>query len=345
MQRLIVTCLIMCAAFGLLVGCGRSSATNGMSTTLILGAYSTPSAVYAKLIPLFQAQWKQQAGQTVTFQQSYQGSGAQARAIINGFQADVAALSVAPDIDAIATAGLITHDWTATSTKGIVSSSVVAFAVRKGNPKDIHDWADLARPGIEVLTPNPQTSGGAQWNILALYGAALRGEVSGVAKGDPTAAFTFLKAVLKNVKVMDKDARTSITTFDQGVGDVAITYESEVLIAQQAGVTDDLVLPTSTILIQTPAAVVDANVDRHGTRAVSEAFLAFLTTATAQQVFADAGYRPVTAPTAARAVSSQYPALPDLWTVDALGGWTAAAASYFGPNGIYTRAISAVQGS
>jgi sulfate/thiosulfate transport system substrate-binding protein len=225
----------------------------------------------------------------------------------------------------------------------MVSESIVAFAVRKGNPKGIHDWADLARPGLQILTPNPATSGGAQWNILALYGAALRGEVRGVPKGNSTAATNFLKAVLKNVTVMDKDAQTSIATFEQGVGDVAITYESGVLTAQQAGKDDELVIPTSTILIQTPVAVVDTYVDRHATRKVAEAFVSFLTSAQAQQVFADAGYRPLDTGVAT-ATASKFPSVSDLWTIDYLGGWTTAKSRYFGSSGIYTQAINAVQG-
>src|SRR5690349_9648114 len=197
---------------------------NGGPNTIVLGAYSTPREAYGKLIPIFKDQWKKQTGQDVTFQESYQGSGAQARAIAQGFEADVAALSLEADINQITKAGLITHDWKTGTYKGMVSDSVVSFAVRKGNPKGIKDWADLAKDGMQVLTPNPKTSGGAQWNILALYGAAKRGFIQGVAKDDDAAATAFLKSVLKNVVALDKDARTSITNFEKGVGDVAITY-------------------------------------------------------------------------------------------------------------------------
>ncbi len=344
MKRIVTGMLAACVALALFCGCGNSATAHGGTVKLILGAYSTPRVVYARLIPTFEAQWKQQTGQTVVFEQSYLGSGAQSRAIINGFQADVAALSLAPDVNAIAKAGLITHDWTNTPTKGMVSTSIVAFAVRKGNPKGIHDWADLARPGVQILTPDPKSSGGAQWNILALYGAALRGHVRGVAQGDANGAFNFLKAVLKNVTAMDKDAQTSLTNFEQGVGDVAITYESGVLAGQQAGQDYELVIPTSTILIQNPAAVVDAYANRHGTLRVANAFVTFLMSAQAQQVFAQNGYRPLDAGVA-RAVASTYPPVTDLWTIDYLGGWKTAASSFFGTTGIYIRAISAVQGA
>src|SRR3954463_6189303 len=177
---------------------------NGGPNTIVLGAYTTPREAYGKLIPIFKEQWKKQTGQDLTFQESYQGSGAQSRAIAEGFEADIAALSLEADITRIQKAGLITSDWKAGPSKGMISDSVVAFAVRKGNPKAIKDWADLAKPGLQVLTPNPKTSGGAQWNILALYGAAKRGFVDGVAKDDDAAATGFLKSVLKNVTVMDK---------------------------------------------------------------------------------------------------------------------------------------------
>src|SRR5215831_17195508 len=219
-QRVKLLALLLALA-SLLAACGgattggaesptAASVANGGPNTIVLGAYSTPREAYGKLIPLFKAQWKQQTGQDITFQESYQGSGAQARAIAEGFEADIAALSLEADIDRITKAGLITHDWKSAPHNGMVSDSIVAFAVRKGNPKGIKDWADLAKPGIQILTPNPKTSGGAQWNILALYGAAKRGFIEGVPKDDDAAATAFLKSVLKNVTVLDKDARSSI---------------------------------------------------------------------------------------------------------------------------------------
>jgi sulfate transport system substrate-binding protein len=342
MKHLVSYLATAAALLILLAGCTTSSGKDA-PITLTLGAFSTPSAVYAKIIPLFEAQWKQQTGQTVTFRQSYQGSGAQSRAIVNGFPADIAALSTAPDIDKIAKAGLITNKWTATPTGGMVSDSIVAFAVRPGNPKGIHDWADLARPGIQILTPNPATSGGAQWNILALYGAALRGEVAGVAKGNPTAAFSFLKAVLVNVKVMDKDAQTSITDFEQGVGDVAITYESSVITGQQAGAKEQLVVPTSTILIQNPVAVVDVYANQHGTLNAANAFVQFLVTPQAQQVYAQVGgLRPVVA-SVMQSDGSEFAKVSDLWDIGYLGGWSKVTKDFFGTNGIFTQAINQVE--
>lgn len=322
---------------------GATAAASGSGEVkLTLGAYTTPREAYREIIPLFQAKWQQEKGQTVSFEESYQGSGAQSRAIISGFEADIAALSLEADIQNIVKAGLITHDWQDRPTKGMVSTSVVAFAVRPGNPKGIKDWADLAKPGVEVLTPNPQTSGGAMWNMLALYGAAQRGYVDGVAKDDDAAAQDFLKRVLKNVTVLDKGARESITNFEKGVGDVAITYENEILVAQQSGEEMDLVIPRSTILIENPVAVVDSYVDKHGTRAVAEAFVDFLFTREAQEVFARYGLRSID-PAVAQATADRYPEVQDLWTVDEFGGWAKATPEFFGENGIYTKAIAEVQ--
>jgi sulfate/thiosulfate transport system substrate-binding protein len=312
------------------------------ATRITLGAYTTPREAYAEIIPLFRERWKTETGQDVTFEESYLGSGAQSRAIIDGFDADIAALSLEADITRIAEAGLITHDWKAIGKKGMVSTSVVAFAVRPGNPKNIRDWADLARPDIEVLTPNPKTSGGAMWNIMALYGAAWRGQVAGVPANDEAAAAEFMKQVLKNVTVMDKSARDSIVNFEKGIGDVAITYENEVLVAQQAGEEMELVLPSSSILIENPIALIDSYVERHGNREAVEAFIEFLFTDEAQQIFARHGLRSVDE-SVAEATAEDYPPLEDLFTIEDFGGWEKVTPEFFGDSGIYTRAIAEVQ--
>ncbi len=320
---------------------GAAPATGG-TIKLILGAYTTPREAYRKIIPLFQTKWQQEHGQTVEFEESYQGSGAQSRAVVEGFEADVVALSLEADVTRLVTAKLITHDWQSGPSKGIVSDSLVAFAVRPGNPKGIKDWADLAKPGVNILTPNPKTSGGAQWNIMALYGAAFRGQVDGVAKGDDAAAQAFLKAVLKNVTVLDKGARESITNFEKGVGDVAITYENEVLVGKQGGQKYDLVLPRSTILIENPVAVVDTYTDKHGTRAAAEAFVAFLYTPEVQKIFAEYGLRSVDQAVSA-ATAAQYPPVQDQWTIQEFGGWKAVTPKFFGDDGIYSKLIAEVQ--
>ncbi|HZD56353.1 MAG TPA: sulfate ABC transporter substrate-binding protein, partial [Anaerolineales bacterium] len=227
-------------------------------------------------------------------------------------------------------------------TKGMVSTSIVSFAVRAGNPKGIHDWADLAKPGIQILTPNPKTSGGAMWNVLALYGAANRGFVEGATKDDDAAATDFLLTILNNVTVMDKGARESITNFEKGIGDVAITYENEVQVGQMNGQNYVLVIPRSTILIQNPIAVVDTYVDKHGTRAVAEAFVDFLFTRESQEIFAKYGLRSVDAEVA-QATAERYPEVEDLFTVEYFGGWDQVTPAFFGDQGIYTTTVGKVQ--
>jgi sulfate transport system substrate-binding protein len=322
---------------------GSNASSSGGATKITLGAYTTPREAYAKIIPMFKESWKKQTGQDVTFQESYQGSGAQSRAIVEGFDADVAALALEADINRIKKAGLITHDWKAGPHNGMVSTSIVAFAVRPGNPKGIKDWADLAKPGIEVLTPNPKTSGGAQWNIMGLYGAALRGNVAGVAKGDETAAQNYLKQVLKNVSVMDKGARESITNFEKGVGDVAITYENEVLVGQHKGEKLELVIPKSSILIENPIALVDSYVDKHGNRKAVEAFIQFLFTPEAQKVFAETGGLRSVDENVAKETAKSYPAVADLFTIKEFGGWSEVTPKFFGDSGIYSVVSAQVQ--
>jgi sulfate transport system substrate-binding protein len=323
----------------------EASATDAPATggdvKLTLAGYTTPREAYGEIIPLFQAHWKEKTGQTVTFEESYQGSGAQSRAVVEGFEADVVALSLEADIIRIEKAGLITHDWRSKPYGGMVSTSVVAFAVREGNPKNIQDWADLAQPDLEILTPNPKTSGGAMWNVLALYGAAKRGHVDGFT-ADDTGAQDFLLTVLQNVSIMDKAARESITTFDKGVGDVAITYENEVLVGQKAGINYELVLPSSTIQIDNPLAVVDTYADKHGTREVAEAFVDFLFTKEAQEIFAKHGLRSPD-PEVAAATADTYPAIEDLFTIEEFGGWADATPTFFGDDGIFYQIFAQVQ--
>jgi sulfate transport system substrate-binding protein len=324
-------------AMSFLTGCGGPSDSDG-EATLTLGAYTTPREAYSKaIIPEFQKHWKAKTGQEVEFQEAYQGSGAQSRAITSGFEADIAALSLESDVTRVAEAGLIRHDWQANQYRGVVSTSLVVIAVRPGNPLGVRDWTDLTRPGLKVLTPDPKTSGGAQWNIAAIYGAAMRG-YAGVPKGDPREAREFLERVLRNVSIMDKGARESITNFEKGVGDVAVTYENEVLVGRQAGQKYDYVIPRSTILIENPVALVDAYVDKHGVRRVAEGFIDFLWTRDAQRVFAKYGLRPVEAATA-QEVAAQFQPAGDVWKIDFLGGWKRVSQDIFGPNGVYTKSF------
>lgn len=345
MQRRFTAPAILMLVSLTLAACGASPESQGGTgdVHLVLAAYTTPREAFGEVIPLFQAYWLEQTGQTVTFEESYQGSGAQSRAVAEGFEADIVALSLEADVTRLEDAGLITHDWHAVGANGMLSTSVVAFAVRAGNPLGIDDWDDLGDEGVEVLTPNPATSGGAMWNVLALYGAALRGNVEDVPGDAPEAAKEFLKAVLANVTVMDDSARDSITNYEQGVGHVAITYENEVIVGQQAGNDYELVIPSSTILIENPVAVVDEYVDEHGTREVAEAFAEFLFTAEAQEIFAKHGLRSVH-PEVAAAYADAYPAVTDLFTIEFFGGWSQAREEIFGETGVFTTAIQDVQG-
>ena len=337
-KRVLIACFFLVI---FLTSCGGGGSTTGDEVRLVLGAYTTPREAYGEIIPRFQEYWYEKGGQRVIFEESYLGSGAQSRAVVDGFEADIVALSLEADVTRIQQAGLITHDWKAGEYNGIVTTSIVAFAVRRGNPKNIQDWDDLAKPGIEILTPNPHMSGGAMWNILGLYGAALRGHIEGVPANDHTVAAEFLRQVLANVSVMDKSARESILNYEMGIGDLAITYENEVLVGKNSGQTYELVIPTSTIVIQNPIAIIDANVDKHGTRAVAEAFVEFLYTREAQDIFARHGLRVVN-PEAAAASASLYHEVEDLFSVDYFGGWDVVMVDYFGPEGIYNQVIQQV---
>lgn len=325
----------------------------GEEIRVTLGAYTTPREAYREIIELFQTDWTSRTGQTVIFEESYLGSGAQSRAVIEGFEADVVALSLEADVARIANEGLITHDWKALHNDGIVSTSIVVVAVRAGNPESIDDWHDLAKPGLEVLTPDPMTSGGAQWNVLAMYGAAHRDQVRGYEgrygeslarwQGFEEGSGRFVKDVFRNVTVLDKSARDSIINYEKGVGDVAITYENEVLVGRQAGQTYEYIVPRSTILIENPAAVVDANVDAHDNRAVAEAFRDFLWTPAAQRVFARHGLRPVD-PTVAEEVKAAFPTVDDLFTVQQeFQGWEQVTEPFFGEDGLYIKMLEDVQ--
>jgi sulfate/thiosulfate-binding protein len=332
------------AAYLLAPACGQRSATSGNRITLTLGAYTAPREAYGKaILPAFKKYWKEKTGQDVEFQESYQGSGAQSRAIAGGFEADIAALSLEGDITKLAEAGLITHDWSAKPYHGMASTSIVVIAVRPDNPKGITDWADLAAPGLNVLTPDPKTSGGAQWNVNAIYGAALRG-FAGVPKDDPAAAAAFLKGIFGNVKIMDKGARESISTFEKGIGDAAVTYENEVLVARQSGQKYGYVIPRSTILIENPVALVDKYVDKHGVRDAAEAFIDYLWSKEAQRAYAQYGMRSPD-PEVARETASQFPQVQDLWTITFLGGWKKVSVELYGPQGVYTSMIDELRAS
>jgi sulfate/thiosulfate-binding protein len=361
LRRLGVRSLVAVAVFAMLTAACSSSggadtanpstsnaACTQQSTPVItLAAYSNVYDVYGKLISAFQDDWKaKHDNQQVIFQTSFGGSTTQAQNVVAGFPADIVALSLDPDVQMIEDAGLITHDWQHETENSIVASSAVVFDVRPGNPKHIENWNDLAQPGVQILTPDPAQSGGAKWNIVAAYGAAMRGQVPGYAKGSASDAEKLLEGIFGNVTVMDKSANDSIKNFEAGNGDVAITYEYAVLAAQHAGLPDEMVIPPSTVMIQTPTVVVDKNAEAHCVEDIANAFVKFLHTKDAKDIFASVGYeRPVDQAAAAKGDDSAFPAVQDLFTTDQIGGWDQLLNdTVFGDTGAFTQAQTATQG-
>ena len=317
--RVALAAAVAALAVVVLAACGSSG---GGSKQISLIAYSTPQEAYQKVIPAFQ---KTSAGSGISFKQSYGASGDQARSVLAGLPADVVALSLEPDVQKLVDAGKVSKDWNAGPRKGIVTDSVVVLAVRKGNPKNIRTWADLTKPGVQIVTPNPQTSGGAKWNLSAAYGAA-----SNVGK-NPAAGQAYLKAFFKNVVVADKSARDALQTFSSGKGDVLISYENEAITAQKKGIKLDYVIPSQTILIENPIAVTTKAKDP----TAAKAFVAFAQQPQAQKLFAASGYRPVDP---ALVDKKQFPTPAGLFTIAQLGGWSKVNKQLFDEqNGIVTK--------
>ncbi|MFL5794290.1 MAG: sulfate ABC transporter substrate-binding protein [Actinomycetes bacterium] len=297
----------------LAAGCGGGS--GGDKLTLV--AYSTPREAYEQLIPEFQ---KTAAGKGVSFSQSYGASGDQSRAVQNGLAADVVAFSLEPDMTKLVDAGLVAKDWNADAHKGMITNSVVVFIVRKGNPRNIRTWDDLIKPGVEVIEPNPFTSGGAKWNIMAAYGAQLK------AGKTPEQAAAYLLELFRHVPVQDKSAREALQTFVGGKGDVMLAYENEAINAQQKEQPVDYVVPDNTILIENPIAV--AAKSRNPTEA--KAFVDFLRSEPAQQTYAARGYRPVDQAAAARV---NFPKPSGLFAIKDMGGWSEVNRRFFDKEG------------
>jgi sulfate transport system substrate-binding protein len=297
---------LLAAGMLLAAGCGGGSGGSGGSGKLTLVAYSTPREAYEQLIPAFQ---KTDAGKGVGFSQSYGASGDQSRAVQNGLAADVVAFSLEPDMTKLVDAGLVAKDWNADEHKGMITNSVVVFVTRKGNPKNIRTWDDLIKPGVEVIEPNPFTSGGAKWNVMAAYGAQLQ------AGKTPEQAEAYLLELFRHVPVQDKSAREALQTFIGGKGDVMLAYENEAINAQQKEQAVDYVVPDNTILIENPIAV--AAKSKNATAA--SAFVDFLRSEPAQKMYAERGYRPVDP---AAAAGANFPQPSGLFTIKDMGGWS-----------------------
>jgi len=317
-----------------IAGCGGSSdstSSSGPSSTgsssggtqLSLVAYSTPKKAYDALT----AAYSQSAqGKGVSFSESFGPSGSQSRAVASGQPADVVAFSTTPDITALVKTGTVSSSWNANSAGGFPSDSVVVLVVRKGNPKHITGWDDLVKPGVDVITPNPSTSGSARWNILAGYGAELKEGKT------PAQALAYVNTLLtKNVSVQPSSASSALQTFTSGKGDVLLDYESDALAAEKAGDAVQIVYPKQTILIQTPvAATVKAP-------AQAQQFVTWLYSPAAQAIWAQQGYRPVL-PSVAKQFASKFPTPPQLFTISYLGGWTSAKSKFFDPStGLITK--------
>ena len=294
-----------------LSGCGGvSEGARGVGgTQLTLVAYSTPREAYEQLTKAYGK---------ATFKQSYGASGDQARAVIAGLPADVVALSLAPDITKLVKEGLVAEDWASEPHEGLVTKSVVVLAVRKGNPKGIKGWDDLVKPGVEVLTPNPFTSGGARWNVMAAYGAQIE---KGASEAQAT---SYLERLFKNVPVQDKSAREALQTFTGGKGDVLIAYENEAITAQQKGEDIEYVIPDQTILIENPIAVTK---NARNLKA-AQAFVDWLRGEEAQKVFAAKGYRSVLDELVDK---ERYPEPEALFEIEKFGGWDAVMKKFFDP--------------
>ncbi len=316
-KRTPVVALLLLAALGL-GACGSSSGGSS-SKSLALVAYSTPQGAFEKLIPAFEAT---AAGKGVSFSQSFGPSGEQSRSVVNGLHADVVNFSLAPDVEKLVKAGLVSPSWNQNATHGFVTESVAVIIVRKGNPKHITGWSDLTRPGVQVLTPNPFTSGSARWNVMAAYGAQLKEGKT------PAQAQEYLKALFHNVVSQDSSARNALQTFLAGRGDALIDYEDEAIADQKKGAAIEYVIPKDTILIQNPVAVV-------GSSAAGKQFVEYLVSPAGQAIWAEKGYRPVISGVAG---ASKFPTPPGLFTIDSLGGWKTVTKQFFEPEtGIVTK--------
>jgi sulfate/thiosulfate transport system substrate-binding protein len=320
-QTLAVLLSVAAAAVGL-SACGSSASSGGSGKSLTLVAYSTPQAAFEKLIPAFEATPE---GKGVSFKQSYGPSGEQSRSVANGLRADVVDFSLEPDVERLVKAGLVSASWNQNATHGFVTNSVAVIIVRKGNPKHIEDWSDLVKPGVQVVTPNPFTSGSARWNIMAAYGAQLKEGKT------PAQAQTYLKELFKNVVSQDSSARNALQTFVSGRGDALIDYENEAITDQKKGEPVEYVIPKDTILIQNPIAVVGQG----ASATTAQKFVNYLTSTAGQTIWAQQGYRPVISGIPAAA---KFPTPPGLFTIDTLGGWKKVTKEFFEPEtGIVTK--------
>ncbi|MDZ8023837.1 MAG: sulfate ABC transporter substrate-binding protein [Nostoc sp. DedQUE11] len=325
--------LVMTACSGVNVDkTGDTKATSVGDVKLTFVSYSVTKDAYEQIIPKFVDKWKKEHNQNLTFTQSYDGSGSQTLNVIDGLEADVVHLSLALDVEKLVQKGFIQPAWEKEApNNAIVTQSVVAIATREGNPKNIKTWSDLARPGVSVITANPKTSGGARWNFLSLWGFATK------TSNNESQALDFISKVYKNVPLQPKTAHNaSELFFKQRQSDALLNYENEMILSKQKGEKFSYVVPDVNISIENPIAVVDKNVEQHGTRKVAEAFVQYLYTPEVQREFAKIGFRPVDT-AIAKQLSSDFPQIKTLLRVEDLGGWNSIGQKFFSEGAIFDK--------
>jgi sulfate/thiosulfate-binding protein len=328
MRRIVLASCIVLAALTATAIAGASSKDGSLSVV----AYSTPKTVYGKIIQA----WQQTAdGRGVSFTQSYGASTDQARAVVAGLKADLVFLSTGDDVNVLVDAGLVDKSWDKQAYRGIEADTVVVFAVRNGNPKHIRSWADLVKPGVQVVTPNPFSSGSAKWNILAAYGAQRR-----LGKSDAQAQ-AYVKKLFQHVVSQDTSGRNATNTFLSGKGDVLLTYESEALTSRAAGTDIQYVIPRQTMLIELPIAVLKSSANKD----LANKFIRFTKGPVAQDLFGQAGWRPVN-PAIAKKYGEKYPSRPGIYKIDdrIFGGWRTVDRKWFSPNGVMVKIERGVGG-
>jgi len=333
---ILITAALTLSSLTLLDSCSsKTEATGGPSALHLLNvSYDPTRELYQEFNKAFAYNWKQKTGQTLTVEQSHGGSGKQARSVIDGLQADVVTLGVASDIDAIVTNGhAINPDWeTRLPNSATPYTSTIVFLVHKGNPRGVHDWPDIVKKGVSIITPNPKTSSGGRWNYMAAWGYAWNHDSHNEQK-----TRDFIRALYQNVPVLDSGARGSTTTFvEHGLGDVLLSWENEAYLALKEFGADkfEIVNPSSSILAEPPVAVVDKYVDQHGTRAVAEAYLQYLYTDAGQEIAAKNFYRPRNAAILAK-YKSQFPDIQLFTLTDVAGPWKEVQPKHFADHGVF----------
>jgi sulfate transport system substrate-binding protein len=312
-----------------------AAGNNKQDVEVTLVSFAVTKAAHDAIIPKFVEKWKKEHNQNVVFKQSYGGSGSQTRAVIDGLEADIVHLALGSDVEKIEKAGLIEPGWEKELPENaIVSKTVAALVTRPGNPKNIKNWSDLAKDNVKLITADPKTSGIARWNFLALWNAVIK------TGGGEDKAREFVTKVYSNVPILTKDAREATEVFaKQGQGDALINYENEIILAKQKGEKVEYIVPDVNISIDNPIAVVDKNVDKHGTREVAEAFVKYLFTPEAQKEFAKLGFRPLKEAAAQdkelKTLADKYPKVSNLGTVEDYGGWSQVQKKFFEDGGIF----------